>query len=41
MCIALVFLAVVCICGGLALLPLREHLLGPAGDALLRGIGAP
>ncbi|MFO7900801.1 MAG: proton-conducting transporter membrane subunit [Planctomycetota bacterium] len=41
MCVALVFLALVCIGGGLALFPLREHLFGPAGEALLRGIGGP
>ncbi|MFW6159289.1 MAG: hypothetical protein ACOC8E_08030, partial [Planctomycetota bacterium] len=41
MCVALVFLAAVCIGGGLALFPLREHLFGPAGEALLRGIGGP
>jgi multicomponent Na+:H+ antiporter subunit D len=33
--VGLVILAVVCLVAGLALLPLREYLLGPAGDALL------
>ena len=37
MCGAMVVLAIVCILGGLALVPLREHLFGPAGDVLLMG----
>lgn len=37
MCIALVILAIVCLVAGLAAVPLREHLLGPAGEALMRG----
>jgi len=35
MCLALAILAVICILGGLALIPLREYLFGPAGDVLL------
>ena len=35
MCIALVILAVVCMGAGLAMIPLREYLFGPAGEALL------
>ena len=35
MCIALLILAVVCMVGGLGLIPLRDHLFGPAGEALL------
>ena len=35
MCVALCVLAVVCVASGLAMIPLREHLFGPAGDALL------
>ncbi len=38
--LALVLLAIVCIAGGLAMVPLREYLLGPAGDILLRGASA-
>ena len=37
MCAALVILAVICVVGGLALIPLNEHLFGPAGDVLLQG----
>ncbi|MBL7132815.1 MAG: NADH/ubiquinone/plastoquinone (complex I) [Phycisphaerae bacterium] len=40
MCLALVILAVVCVVGGLAIVPLREELFGPAGDALLNGARA-
>jgi multicomponent Na+:H+ antiporter subunit D len=35
--VALVILAIVCVAAGLALIPLREHLFGPAGDVLLKG----
>ncbi len=35
MCVALVILAILCIVGGLAIVPLRTHLFGPAGRALL------
>jgi len=40
MCVALVVLAIVCIVGGLALLPLRSYLFGPASDTLLKGVKA-
>jgi len=40
MCLAMVVLAIVCIAGGLALLPLREVLFKPAGDVLLEGAKA-
>jgi len=40
MCVALVVLAVICIGAGLAFLPLREHLFGPAGQVLLDGTHA-
>ena len=39
MCVALVALAVVCLVGGLAMVPLRDHLFAPAGESLLNGIG--
>lgn len=35
MCVALIVLAVVCMGAGLAMVPLREHLFGPAGEALM------
>jgi multicomponent Na+:H+ antiporter subunit D len=35
MCAALVVLVVLCLAGGLAMVPLRQHVLGPAADALL------
>ena len=35
MCVAMAVLALVCVLGGIALIPLRDHLLAPAGDALL------
>jgi len=35
--IALALLAIVCIAGGLAMGPLREHLFAPAGEILLNG----
>ena len=35
MCIALVLLTIICICAGLALVPLRDLLFTPAGEALL------
>jgi len=35
MCVGLLILAVICIISGLALVPLREYLFGPAGEALL------
>jgi multicomponent Na+:H+ antiporter subunit D len=35
MCAGMCVLAAVCIFAGLALIPLRDHLLTPAGDALL------
>ena len=37
MCVATLALAIICIVGGLALIPLREHLFGPAGEILLKG----
>ena len=37
MCVATLALAVICIVGGLALIPLREHLFGPAAEVLLKG----
>jgi len=37
MCVALILLAIVCIGGGLAIVPLREHLFAPAEQALLEG----
>jgi multicomponent Na+:H+ antiporter subunit D len=37
MCLAMVVLAVVCLAAGLAALPLRDKLFGPAGDVLIRG----
>jgi len=40
MCVALIVLAVICLAGGLAIIPLREYLLAPAGEALLNGIPA-
>jgi multicomponent Na+:H+ antiporter subunit D len=40
MYVSLVILAVVCLVAGLAIVPLREHLFGPAADALLRGAAA-
>jgi len=40
MCIALVVLAVVCVAGGLAAIPLRDHLFAPAGDALMNASGS-
>jgi len=40
MCVALVILAVICVAGGLALIPLRDYLFGPAGENLLQGVGA-
>ena len=40
MWVALVILAVVCLLGGVAMVPLREHLFGPAGDTLLKGTSA-
>jgi len=39
MCVALGVLAIICCASGIAMLPLREHLLGPAGEALLKGAG--
>jgi len=38
MVVAMVCLAVVCVGAGLGMVVLREHLFGPAGDALLRGV---
>lgn len=38
MCVAMVLLAIVCAVAGLAVIPLREHLFGPAGETLLKGI---
>jgi len=35
MCVALAILAAVCLLAGLAMVPLRDRLFGPAGDALL------
>ncbi len=35
MCAAMVILAVLCVATGLAIVPLREHVFGPAADALL------
>ena len=35
MCAAMVILAVLCVAAGLAIVPLREHVFGPAADALL------
>jgi multicomponent Na+:H+ antiporter subunit D len=40
MCAALVVLAVVCVAAGLAFVPLRDYLLGPARDVLLRSTEA-
>jgi len=40
MCLAMVILAVICIGGGLALIPLRQYLFAPAGEALLQGTKA-
>jgi len=40
MCAALMFLAIVCIGAGLAIVPLRDYLFAPAGQALLRGTKA-
>jgi multicomponent Na+:H+ antiporter subunit D len=40
MCVALAVLAVICILGGLALIPLREILFDPAGEALLNATKA-
>ena len=40
MCVALVVLAVICILGGLALIPLREVLFDPAGETLLNATKA-
>jgi len=40
MCLALVVLTIVCIAAGLAIVPLREHLLGPARDVLLNATNA-
>ena len=40
MCVAMVLLAVVCVGGGLAMVPLRDHLFGPAGEVLLNGTNA-
>jgi multicomponent Na+:H+ antiporter subunit D len=40
MCAALVVLAVICVVAGLAFVPLRDHLLGPARDVLLRSTEA-
>ena len=37
---ALVVLAVICVGAGLAMIPLREHLFGPASEVLLRGARA-
>ena len=37
MCVALLVLAVICIAGGLAFVPLREYLFAPATEALLTG----
>jgi len=39
MCVALVLLAVVCVAAGLALLPLRDMVFGPAEDVLLGSAG--
>ncbi len=36
MCVAMVLLAIVCLLGGLAIVPLRKHLFGPAEEALLK-----
>ncbi|MDY6913116.1 MAG: proton-conducting transporter membrane subunit [Planctomycetota bacterium] len=38
--LAMLLLAVVCIVAGLAMVPLREYLFGPAGEVLLKGSGA-
>jgi len=38
MCLAMVILAIVCVAAGLAMVPLREHLFGPAGEALIAGV---
>jgi len=37
--LALAILAIVCIVGGLAFVPLREYLFAPAGEVLLKGAG--
>ena len=38
MCIAMIVLALVCIGAGFAFIPLRDYLLTPAADALLKGL---
>ncbi|MHC4788131.1 MAG: complex I subunit 5 family protein [Planctomycetota bacterium] len=40
MCVALVILAVICVGAGLAFVPLRDGLFGPARDVLLKTTGA-
>ncbi|NQU76449.1 MAG: NADH/ubiquinone/plastoquinone (complex I), partial [Planctomycetes bacterium] len=36
MCLGVVLLAIICVVAGLAVVPLRDYLLGPAGDVLLQ-----
>ncbi|HUS91554.1 MAG TPA: proton-conducting transporter membrane subunit [Phycisphaerae bacterium] len=40
MCVALVVLAAVCVAAGVAMVPLRDHLFGPARDVLLEATKA-
>ena len=38
MCVAMLILALVCVAAGLAMIPLRDVLLAPAGEALIAGV---